>query len=288
MSNVLQRLLLFFGAIPLAAALIVFLPQLNHGAAVLAILVFVGGCSVEISRFFKSRDFAANQALFAALGLSAPLGAYLGGLLLPWLTVYGAFLGLSLALALALTLAFVSFPFVRSGAIPEVLPDASTRSLVAVYPGLFGAFIVLIATEPRYATQSLLTYCILVLGNDSLAWLVGMTMGKKRNIVAVSPNKSLAGFVGGASATAGLAVAAKAVFPNEMRGPWWAALAMGLVIGAAVILGDLFESALKRSAGIKDSGTAVPGRGGFLDTFDSLLFAAPVFYGLSLLLGYFR
>ncbi len=63
---------------------------------------------------------------------------------------------------------------------------------------------------------------------------------------------------------------------------------MGSAIGAAVIVGDLFESALKRSAGIKDSGSAVPGRGGFLDSFDSLLFAAPVFYGLSLLFGFFR
>ena len=64
--------------------------------------------------------------------------------------------------------------------------------------------------------------------------------------------------------------------------------AMGLVVGCAAIVGDLFESALKRSAGVKDSGTMVPGRGGFLDSIDSLLFAAPAFYGMSLLFQLFQ
>jgi phosphatidate cytidylyltransferase len=62
---------------------------------------------------------------------------------------------------------------------------------------------------------------------------------------------------------------------------------MALCVAGAAILGDLFESALKRSAGAKDSGTKVPGRGGFLDSFDSFLFAAPVFYLASRLLGLF-
>ena len=98
----------------------------------------------------------------------------------------------------------------------------------------------------------------------------------------------MAGFIGGACGSVGLAFGCAALFPYALGGPWWTTLILGSVIGAAVIVGDLFESALKRSAGIKDSGSAVPGRGGFLDSFDSLLFAAPVFYGLSLLFGFFR
>ena len=238
---------------------------------------------------FQVQRLRGQPALFAALGLSAPLGAYLGGLLLPWLTVYGAFLGLSLALAFALTLAFVPFPFVSSEAIPEVLPDASARSLVAIYPGLFGAFIVLVATEPRYATESLLTFCVLVLSNDSLAWLVGMTLGKKRDIVAVSPNKSLAGFIGGVSRLSGTGLRRpRPSFPTRCAGH-----------GGRLSRWD-WSSAWRSSLGIfsrarssappasRILAAAVPGRGGFLDTFDSLLFAAPAFYGLSLLLGYFR
>lgn len=63
---------------------------------------------------------------------------------------------------------------------------------------------------------------------------------------------------------------------------------LGLVVGLSVIAGDLFESALKRSVGIKDSGAGIPGRGGFLDSFDSEFFAAPVFYAAILLLDLFR
>jgi phosphatidate cytidylyltransferase len=288
MKNVVQRLLLFFLALPLAAALIIFLPQYRHGAAVVAILVLVGGCALEMAMFFRAKGIAASPLLSIALGLALPLGAYLGELLSRGEAIEGACLGLVLMFGLALEASFSRFAFSKAEEIQDVLPRACALSFAAIYPGLFGAFVILIATEPRYATESLLCFCILAFGNDSLAWLVGMTLGRRRNIIAVSPNKSIAGFIGGICGSIGLTFASSALFPQAMRGRWWEELALGLVVGAAVIVGDLFESALKRSAGIKDSGSAVPGRGGFLDTFDSLLFAAPAFYGLSLLLGYFH
>ena len=146
----------------------------------------------------------------------------------------------------------------------------------------------LLASEPRWAMESLLCFAGLTLGNDSLAWFFGVTLGRKRGIVAVSPNKSAAGFFGGMGGSVGLAFVARAIFPYAMGASWIATVGLGLAVGAAVLVGDLFESALKRSAGTKDSGSAVPGRGGFLDSFDSILFAAPVFYAASLILGLFR
>ncbi len=288
MSNILQRLLLFFLGIPLVLALIVFLPQYRHAAAVLLILVFLGGCAIELSGLFKARNIPAHPVLLIILGAGLPASAYFGAMLGGQAPLAGACLGLVLATGAALIAIFARFAFVTASQVQDVLPRSSAFAFTIAYPGLLGAFIVLIASEPRFATESLLTLCILAFSNDSLAWLVGMTLGRRRGIVAVSPNKSIAGFIGGACGSVGTAFACTALFPYALPGPWWTVLILGSAVGIAVIVGDLFESALKRSAGIKDSGSAVPGRGGFLDSFDSLLFAAPVFYGLSLIFGYFR
>jgi phosphatidate cytidylyltransferase len=288
MSNLFQRLLLFFLGVPAVIAVIFFLPQFNHGAAVLIILVFTGGCSLELSRLFRSRGIKADPASFFVLGLGLPAGTYLGGLVAGPQTLTGACLGLVAAAGLILVALFSRFAFVDKVGIHDVLASSSALAFACVYPGLLGSLIVLIASEPRYATSSLLSFAILAFGNDSIAWLVGVTIGRHRGIVQVSPNKSAEGFVGGMCATIGLAFACSALFHESFAVSWWEILVLGLADGAAVILGDLFESSLKRSASIKDSGSSVPGRGGFLDSFDSLLFSAPVFYGLSLLMGLFR
>jgi phosphatidate cytidylyltransferase len=252
------------------------------------ILVFLGGCALELSRFFRVRGIEARPISFMVIGVGIPACTFAGRLLGGEAGLTWALLGLVLSGGMALIAHFSAFAFVRLETIPEVLPRANALAFAAAYPGLLGSFIVLIASEPRYATESLACFCMLAFGNDSLAWLVGMTLGRRRGLVAVSPNKSVAGFVGGMCASIGIAFACSALFPGSITGPWWAVLALGVAVGVAVIVGDLFESALKRSSSIKDSGDTVPGRGGFLDTFDSLLFSAPVFYGLSLLFGFFR
>jgi phosphatidate cytidylyltransferase len=288
MSNIAQRLLLFFVGVPLLVAAIVLLPWANHAAIVLVVLAFVGGSAFELGNLFRQRGIVLPSWLFVATSLVAPIAAYVGSLLGAADSPLFAAGIAALVASASLVVLFSPFALSRRDELESALTKAASLGFTAIYPGILSSFIVLIASEPVRATESILCFSILVFGNDSLAWLFGMALGRKRGIVAASPNKSMAGFIAGLAGSMGLALLCPLVFPDSLRTPWWAMLLLGAGIGIAGIFGDLFESALKRSAGAKDSGRSILGRGGFLDCFDSLLFAAPLFYGSTLLLGLFR
>lgn len=117
---------------------------------------------------------------------------------------------------------------------------------------------------------------LLVWCADSGAYFVGRKLGKRKLAPNVSPNKSIEGLIGGLL-TAGV-VATWVGFELELNGlAIMAFLGLSGLTVLASVLGDLFESMLKRRAGIKDSGTILPGHGGVLDRIDSLLSATPVF-----------
>jgi len=119
----------------------------------------------------------------------------------------------------------------------------------------------------------------LVFLNDICAYISGMLWGKNnRNIIPISPKKSLVGFIVGFLSSILVAFVAYFIKPQFFAEKYHYALIVGVVIGIVSIIGDLSESAMKRSANIKDSGNALPGRGGILDNIDSLIFSAPVFY----------
>ncbi len=124
--------------------------------------------------------------------------------------------------------------------------------------------------------QSLLLPLILLLFiwmNDTLAYLTGSLFGKTKFIPSISPNKTIEGTFGGFIFTLAFAFT-WGYFTNWF--PVWQWICLGLIASVIGTLGDLAESKLKRMAGIKDSGTLMPGHGGALDRFDSLLLAAPV------------
>jgi phosphatidate cytidylyltransferase len=114
---------------------------------------------------------------------------------------------------------------------------------------------------------------------DSVAYYVGKRLGRHHIFPAVSPKKTWEGSAAGLLASVGVAMLAAATFYPQVAAT--RAAGMGLAIGIAGQVGDFFESMLKRSAGIKDSSSLLPGHGGLLDRLDSLTFAAPVFYYLS-------
>jgi phosphatidate cytidylyltransferase len=117
---------------------------------------------------------------------------------------------------------------------------------------------------------------VIVMSGDSGAYYVGCTFGKRKLYPAVSPNKSVEGALGGlAGSLAGAFIARATFFPELAVAD---SIMTALILGVLGQLGDLFESLLKRSFGVKDSGSIIPGHGGILDRLDSVLFAAPAAY----------
>jgi len=141
-------------------------------------------------------------------------------------------------------------------------------------PFLLG-YLVLLRNHPL-GWQWILLIMFIVMSGDSAAYFIGCRFGKRKLYPAVSPNKSIEGSLAGIAGSIVAVFAAKMLFFAEITLP--DALLAALLIGTISQIGDLFESLLKRSCGVKDSGAIFPGHGGILDRLDSILFAAPVAY----------
>lgn len=113
----------------------------------------------------------------------------------------------------------------------------------------------------------------LVWTNDTAAYIIGSKIGRTKLFGRISPKKTWEGTVGGAICTVGMAWVLAQVFPSDFTVNQW--LVLGAVVGMFGTLGDLVESMLKRSVGVKDSGTLLPGHGGLLDRFDAFIFVLP-------------
>jgi phosphatidate cytidylyltransferase len=151
-----------------------------------------------------------------------------------------------------------------------------------IYPGLFMSWIIQMALF-REAGFVIMIFFLVAFLNDGLAWATGILLGKNnQGLIAASPNKSIAGFIGGIAASVATGMAAVALVPGAFTSTVMpsmpAGALLGLGAGIAATLGDLSESAIKRSAGVKDSGTLILGRGGALDSIDSLALSAPIYY----------
>ena len=167
-----------------------------------------------------------------------------------------------------------------AAAVGRGLTDAGTLSRTAasvlgpLYIGLpLGA---LMAVRWEFGREAALLLIVIVVASDSAQYYAGRAFGRRPLAPALSPKKTVEGAVGGL--IAGAVVLA-------VIGQWWwptAPLALRAGLGAVLVVlgitGDLFESMLKRAAGVKDSASLIPGHGGVLDRIDALLFAAPVYY----------
>jgi phosphatidate cytidylyltransferase len=144
--------------------------------------------------------------------------------------------------------------------------------------------LLLIRDIPEFGFWAVMTVLFTVFAADTGAFFVGRTFGRHSLAPAISPKKSWEGFAGGVLAAVGMAF----VILYKDRADFLSipeSLLLGLVIALAAVLGDLFESAVKRDLEVKDSGRVLGGHGGMLDRLDSLLWAGPVAYFTILAFG---
>jgi phosphatidate cytidylyltransferase len=144
--------------------------------------------------------------------------------------------------------------------------------------------LLLIRDIPEFGFWAVMAVLFTVFAADTGAFFVGRTFGRHSLAPAISPKKSWEGFVGGVLAAVGMAF----VILYKDRADFLSipeSLLLGLVIALAAVLGDLFESAVKRDLEVKDSGRVLGGHGGMLDRLDSLLWAGPAAYFTILAFG---
>lgn len=137
--------------------------------------------------------------------------------------------------------------------------------------------------DQTFAKYLIMGIFIMIWVNDSFAYLVGRTLGKRPLFPSVSPKKTIEGALGGLVFALVAAVVLGSVAPMLRTTQW---LALAVVLVSMGTFGDLVESKLKRVAGVKDSGAILPGHGGMLDRLDSLVFAAPFAYLTLIALSY--
>jgi phosphatidate cytidylyltransferase len=150
--------------------------------------------------------------------------------------------------------------------------DAGSLILAALYVGT-GFYYFVQARETGMAT--LMFGLLIVWITDSGAYLIGRQMGRHKLAPKISPNKTWEGSIGGTLAAVVIVVALYTGF-GWLDYAWYLLAGFAIILSIAGQLGDLIESALKRHYGVKDSGTLLPGHGGILDRFDSMLIVLPL------------
>lgn len=276
----LIRVLLVGVAFPLLAVLVFVLPHFHHlGFNVIVVFATIMG-AFEMAALFQARKIPTSSVLAPVLAAAFPIGAYLevSGFFPP------AWIGIWLPAAVGILLIRAVF-FRRGRRLTTVLAHASSSFFTFFYPGFFLAWIVRLSGLPD-PSLSIVFFLCLVFGNDMSAYFAGSLWGASTRLnLQISPKKSIVGFAAGLLGSLIVVGLFALVVPDFPRFGIPGRLILGVCTGVTVILGDLLESGMKRSAAVKDSGGVIPGRGGMLDSIDSMLFTAPLFYFYLLLAG---
>lgn len=289
MSKLMNRLLIFFIGVPICIALC-FFDICKFLPLKIVCLIFCCVGTFEFSNILNKKIKVQNPYFVMILSLLMLIIV----ILQDFLSFSSEIISLSLFLLIFTSILVEIFsPKSGDSNFSESIEKIASTLLTLVYTGYFFSFVVkmtctnwfddYIFYNPMMNSVYITLFLIIVFGTDSFAWFFGMTMGKNnRGFIKASPNKSIAGFVGGIISTIIVVLLITRFIPlfeqyfNHIS--TFSIIFITFVTSVFAIIGDLFESVLKRCSGVKDSGTIIPGRGGVLDSIDSVILAAPVFY----------
>lgn len=274
MKEVTKRILLAVLVIPILIVIIFFLPCM-HNIALLGVLVlftFIG--TWEFVTITLKDNISRIGTVFSAFsGFIFPVLFYLQ--VNNWITTLGIEIALSTVFSIILVLNLIQY---------EKKEDTTTLKRLAVqissviYPGFFLGYLIKVTSLP-HSSGLILLFLLVIFINDSAAYTFGMLFGRKSwKPFKVSPKKSIVGFIGGTVTAVVSGMVFIILFPEVLSTSLAGAALLSLILSVTANIGDLIESVLKRSAGVKDSGAIMMGRGGVLDSIDSLLFSAPMYY----------
>ncbi len=274
MSNFWQRILTAAIAVPI----LYFIFRIG-GIIYLAfflVLIIVG--QTEYQKLLESRNIPNERWSGILISSILPVSAYLGFI------YFALFFTFSVILVLALGL--------RKLGEESTIPRAGATLFGVVYLGWLLSHAILLRnigdagsikafalehqglTDPGFFLIFFTVACTFL--NDTGAYFTGLKLGRHKLAPAISPGKTLEGTVGGIAACIITGLVVNYGFGSPLNSDW--TVLFSLLIAFAAIFGDLTESAIKRGAGIKDSGAIIPGHGGVLDRFDSLIFVFPISY----------
>ncbi|GJM15249.1 MAG: phosphatidate cytidylyltransferase [Thermodesulfobacteriota bacterium] len=274
MSNPLKRLLTAIIAVPILY--IIFL--LGGVIYLLFFLVLIVVGQVEYQKLLESKNLPNEKILGIISSLLMGITAYLG---------YYYFTFCFTAIVLVILILDL-----RKGDFSQTVTNIGATLFGVIYLGWLLSHAILLRNIDQY--ENIKTYALNNQGisdlgfflvvfavactflNDTGAYYTGTLIGKHKLAPKISPGKTIEGTIGGIVVCIISGLIVNYLFGNPLSSDW--TIAFALLVAIAAILGDLVESSIKRGAGIKDSGDIVPGHGGVLDRFDSLIFVFPVSY----------
>lgn len=273
MGKIIKRLLVFIIGVPAFVFIINYLPFMRHLPFNIVTIIFSTLGAVEFAAILEKKRLRVSKIEAVIFGSFMPLAFTLTicfnfpQWIIPLFIMAGA------------SWVILSLVFTNQANMENVINRLSGCFSVIIYPGLFMSWIVKMSTWE--ISGAILLFMLITFSNDSAAWLAGSLLGaKNKGIFPASPNKSVAGFIGGfAGAITTVLLAAyftPSVFPGNAN--IVKIILLGFFTAIFGDLGDLAESAIKRSADVKDSGNMMLGRGGILDSIDSIALSAPVYF----------